>query len=30
MSGEIKVCGYVTTSGGTSEQACKIAGYLGE
>lgn len=30
MEGEIKVCGYVTTSGGTSEQACKIAGYLGE
>ena len=30
MSGEIKVCGYVTTSGGTSEQACQIAGYLGE
>ena len=30
MSGEIKVCGYVTTSGGTSEKACQIAGYLGE
>ncbi|MBE6127655.1 MAG: penicillin-binding protein [Erysipelotrichaceae bacterium] len=30
MSGEIKVCGYVTTSGGTSDQACRIAGYLGD
>lgn len=30
MSGEIKVCGYVTTSGGTSTQACQVAGYLGE
>lgn len=30
MSGEIKVCGYVTTAGGTSDQACQVAGYLGE
>ena len=30
LIGEIKVCGYVSTSGGTSEQACRIAGYLGE
>ena len=30
LIGEIKVCGYVTTSGGTSNQACQIAGYLGE
>ena len=30
LTGEIKVCGYVSTSGGTSDQACRIAGYLGE
>ena len=30
LIGEIKVCGYVTTSGGTSDQACQVAGYLGE
>ena len=29
MSGEIKVCGYVTTSGGTSEKACRVAGNIG-
>lgn len=30
LIGEIKVCGYVMTSGGTSDQACRVAGYLGE
>ena len=30
LIGEIKVCGYVTTSGGTSDQACQVAGYLDE
>jgi penicillin-binding protein 1A len=30
LNGEIKVCGYVSTSSGTSDQACAVAGYLGE